>query len=461
MSSPNQLKNDAVAIWKAGIAAVNAQKLVRENVAWSKDELRLGAEMFPIPEIDRLLVVGFGKASGAMAVGFEEALADRLFDTFEVSGLVNVPDNQVVATQAITINGCRPTTENLPTEKVVEGTEKILDIVRSAGPNDIVVCLISGGGSALLENPIEPITLDELRQTTTVLNKSGASIYELNAVRRAISQVKGGRLAFESDGAPIVSLIVSDVVGDDVSVIASGPTAISNQETCPMDVLRKFDPDRSKIPPTVWQVVEASTIETLPTCFPYSLEVSNTVIGNVEMAMKAAADKGAELGYEIELGQANGNEGDAGEVGRSVADQILLRLGNNKADNKITCYITGGETTVKVCNEKGRGGRNQHLVLSAIQELISKSADELGLNSGDFCLLSAGTDGQDGNSPVAGAIVDSDWISNQLAESKVSQIKQALEDFDSHSFLAEHELTIESETETNVGDLRILLVRSS
>jgi hydroxypyruvate reductase len=101
------------------------------------------------------------------------------------------------------------------------------------------------------------------------------------------------------------------------------------------------------------------------------------------------------------------------------------------------------------------------LVLSAIQELISKSADELGLNSGDFCLLSAGTDGQDGNSPVAGAIVDSDWISNQLAESKVSQIKQALEDFDSHSFLAEHELTIESETETNVGDLRILLVRSS
>ncbi len=468
MSSTDRIKNDAVAIWKAGVAAVDGRKLVRENVAWSKDELRLGTEMFPIPEIDRLIVVGFGKASGAMAAGFEEALADRLFDTFQVSGWVNVPEDQVVQTQAITVNGCRPSGENLPTQKVLDGTVRVLDLVRNAGPNDIVVCLISGGGSALLEKPVEPITLDEFRATTTFLSQSGATIYELNAVRRLISEVKGGQLAIESGGAPMVSLIISDVVGDDVSVIASGPTAIPAQQPAAINVLKKFAIQRGSIPESVWKIVESFDVETLPTSFPYSLEITNTIIGNAETGMRAAAEKAMGLGYQVETAQPNGNEGEVADVAKQVAGQIMGSNRSSDSSMKPHCHIMAGETTLQVCDSPGMGGRNQHLVLSTLNELLSKSTGQECLEQTMFCVLSGGTDGEDGNTSAAGAWFDSDWFSKKLQSSSNGSIeclrekvKASLDAFDSNRFLTEHGLLFEAtHTATNVGDLRIVLWRN-
>jgi len=480
MSSIDQLKKDAVAIWKAGVDSVNARKLVRENVAWSKDELRVGTEMFPIPEIDRLLIVGFGKASGAMAAGFEDALADRLYDTFEVTGWVNVPDDQVVETQAITVNGCRPAGENLPTRKVIEGTDKILEMIRSAGPNDIVVCLISGGGSALLEKPIEPITLDQLRETSSFLSDAGASIYELNAVRRALSQVKGGRLALESGGAPIVSLILSDVVGDELSVIASGPTAIASPQPNAVDVLNKYDADQTLVAESVWKVVESIGDDSFPKSFPYGVDVTNTIIANFETAINAARENAIELGYDVATCQPNGNEGNAEEVGRSVAGLILsnehLDSQNDSQKRNPVCQIMAGETTMIVCQSPGRGGRNQHLVLSAMDELLGHSTKEQGASSQNgtptpqetnhfqFCILSGGTDGEDGNSPAAGAWFDSNRLaqiigdSGDCSENQRSEIKKSLAACDSHSILSQLGLTLETEqTFTNVCDLRIVL----
>lgn len=451
MSQRDQLKNDAIEIWRSGVAAVDARKLTFDNVAWSKDELRIGTEMFSIPEIDRLIVIGFGKASGAMAVGFEQALGERLFDTFEVSGLVNVPSDQTFETQSIKIQGCRPAGHNFPTEEVVASTTQILELVASAGPNDIVVCLISGGGSALLEKPIAPITLDEVCTTSKFLSESGASIFELNAVRRVISDVKGGRLGLHSGGAPVVSLIVSDVVGDDLEIIASGPTVVSNKTVPAIDVLNKFDPQRESIPATVWAAGAAAPTGDVQ--LPWGLEITNCVIGNIDTAMNAASEKARELGYAVERSQPSANEGDAALVGQGVAAQILQSNGSFQS----VCQIAGGETTVQLAKTSGQGGRNQHLVLAAAQTLLSDPT-KCGYR---FCLLSGGTDGEDGNVSVAGAWVDSDWVdshSNGESAKIIDELKQARDTFDSHRFLAEYGLVFDAPgTSTNVGDLRIVL----
>ena len=451
ITETRHLRDDAIAIWKAGVAVVDARKLVRDVVSVAGDQLTIGDQVFSIRNIERIVLVGFGKASGAMAVGFERALGDSLNSRLPVVGLINVPDDKVMETQVVPVVACRPPGENLPTAGVITSTERIIDFVRTARPNDICVCLISGGGSALLEKPVNSITLDQFREATSFLSSAGASIYELNAVRRAISQVKGGGLASQSGGAPVVSLIVSDVVGDNLEVIASGPTVEPSSATAAIDVLKKFDPDRNGVSEVVWAIVEAGT--TTETKFGRDLKVSHFVIGNVETAMLAARQKATELGYKVELDQPSGNEGDAALVGRSVAIQIARAT----SDARPICQIMGGETTVALCDNAGQGGRNQHLVLSALQAILNFHLD----SKSEFCLLSGGTDGEDGNVPVAGALFDSGWIeSNSDAglPPLLDEVTSSLERCDSYGFFRQHDLLFQvPNTFTNVCDLRVVL----
>lgn len=467
MLRPCPLRNDAIEIWQAGLNAVDARMLVKKNVFIEKQQLRIGPKSFPLGEINKVVVVGFGKASGAMAVGFEEGIftdfPEGLTNSdpgIDISGLVCVPDDRIEQTKLIQTVGGRPAGENLPTERVRNATVEILELVKSTGPKDVCVCLISGGGSALLELPIEPITIDELRSATSYLSGSGASIYELNAVRRAISSVKGGSLAAAAGTTPVVSLIISDVIGDNLDVIASGPTVLSSSTVSAIEVLQTFDPNRTGIPSSVWKAVES---DSKPLVEFDGTAVDNVVIGNIETAIEAAKDKATQLGYPCELGQPSGNEGDAETIGRQVPAQInqLLARGNKQ------CFIQGGETTVKLCDDPGYGGRNQHLVLAAIDEF---TADPSSSTDGDFCLLSGGTDGEDGSAPesgIAGAIASRHSI-EQVRQLKSHETKSALASCNSYEFhkaqnsLLKTDVNAEAKpASTNVCDLRIVLTAAS
>ena len=450
MLKSSSLIEDAREIWNAGVRAVEAGQLVRDFIDITEHSVRLGTETIEFSACRRLIVIGFGKASGAMAVGLEQRLGAAALRKLNAVGRINVPDDRVFDSKFFKISGCRPGAVNLPTDRVLEATDEILELVRTAGPEDVVICLISGGGSALLEKPVDSISLAELRATTEFLSASGASIYQLNAVRRELSQVKGGGLARQCN-ARMVSLIISDVIGDDLSVIASGPTCFSVGDASALDVLRKFDPLREKLPEAVWGVLECSAPEALPV--DASPGVSNIVIGNLETAMLASRKRAIELGYEVELVSPSGDEGEAGTVGRSVA----IEIAQSSVGSDSKCLISGGETTVSLPENPGRGGRNQHLVLAAINSLLSFQLNQ----SADYCLLSGGTDGEDGNVPVAGGWVDAAWINEHDETQKqelVSRSGKALQGCESFDFLDEHSLVFQTPaTHTNVCDLRISL----
>ena len=461
MLRPSPLRNDAIEIWQAGLNAVDARMLVKKNVLVEKQLLRIGPRSFPIDKIEKVVVVGFGKASSAMAVGFEEGILTNssaedfnLDFNLDLSGLVCVPDDRIVQTKHIKIVGGRPAGENLPTERVRNTTGEILKLIKSTGPNDVCVCLVSGGGSALLELPVEPITIDEFRSATSYLSGSGASIYQLNAVRRAISSVKGGSLAAAAGQTPIVSLIISDVIGDNLDVISSGPTVQPTSDISAIDVLETFDPDRTGIPSSIWKAIESNSKPVVE--FEAGASVENIVIGNITTAIEAAKEKATQLGYACELGQPSGNEGDAETIGRQVPAQVEQLLGRGSKQ----CFIQGGETTVELCDNPGHGGRNQHLVLAAIDE-FTESTEAF---SGDFCLLSGGTDGEDGSAPesgIAGAIADSQAI-DRIRKLESDKVKSALSSCNSYEFhLAQNSLLRASHdagaASTNVCDLRIIL----
>jgi glycerate 2-kinase len=444
------LIEDAREIWRAGVRAVDASKLVRDFVEITDHSIRLGDETIEFAVCRRLVVIGFGKASGAMAVGLELGIGEDVLRQLNAVGLINVPDDRVVESEFFTMSPCRPVAVNLPTDRVVDATGEILALLGSVGPEDVVVCLVSGGGSALLEKPVDPISLAELRLTTEFLSASGASIYQLNTVRRRLSQVKGGGLAHNCS-ARIVSLIISDVIGDDLSVIASGPTCLSVEDSSALDVLFQFDPLREKLPEAVWGVLERDAPEAIPV--DASPGVSNIVIGNLETAMLASRKRAIELGYEVELVSPSGDEGEAGTVGRVAA----IEIAQSSLGIGAKCLISGGETTVSLPGNSGRGGRNQHLVLAAINSLLGF---QLNIDA-DYCLLSGGTDAEDGNVPVAGGWVDAAWI-NQHDETRkqelVSQSGKALQGCESFDFLDEHSLVFQTPaTHTNVCDLRISL----
>ena len=467
MLQSRQLRNDAIEIWQSGLESVDARRLVKKNVFVENGHLRVGRKSFSLKEVNTVFVVGFGKASGAMAVGFEEGIFTNGPSGFanpnpeiDVSGLVCVPDDRIVKTKLIKITGGRRAGENLPTERVQNTTREILKLVQSAGPNDVCVCLVSGGGSALLELPIDPITIDELRLATSYLSASGASIYELNAVRRAISNVKGGSLAAAAGQTPLVSLIISDVIGDNLDVISSGPTVLPTSDDSAIEVLQTFDPDRTGIPSSIWEAIESNAKPAVE--FGADASIDNFVIGNIETAMQAAQEKANQLGYSCELGEPSGNEGDAEAIGRQIPGQIdqLLKLGGNQ------CFIQGGETTVKLCGNPGYGGRNQHLVLAAIDEFTKRNEDQ---NLGGFCLLSGGTDCEDGAAPksgIAGAIADHLDI-ERVGRSGPETTRSALEQCSSFEFHLANETLLRAASDkaepdsTNVCDLRIVLTAAS
>jgi glycerate 2-kinase len=373
--SDASLRDLTIRIWKAGLHAVDAERLVKNRIEADATSLTIAGHTFPLSQTGRLCVVGAGKAGAGMAAGLELALLNTPWDD-RLTGWINVPGDCVRSLAHIQLHAARPAGVNEPTLAGVEGAGEILRQVSSLKPEDLCVVLISGGGSALLPAPAKGITLEEKLTATRLLSQSGATIQELNALRKAISRIKGGGLARACTAGHLIGLIISDVIGDPLEVIASGPTvteAIDPQLAA--DVLNKFDPDRVRIAPSIHARVDALHREP-PANTQTACRVDNHIIGNNAVAIHACAEEARALGIDDVRIIAVDQPGVAADIGRSLArDCRGLRDSFRQplAESRMTCLLSGGEPVVSLAktDQPRKGGRNQEVVLAAMCELWS------------------------------------------------------------------------------------------
>jgi len=447
------LRADAEAIWRAGVEAVDPARLVRAAMRVRGGALHIGGALVPLGPVRRIAVVGAGKAGAAMAEATERVLGPRWLEAKDVVGWVNVPAPAVHPLERVILHPARPAGVNRPTSAGVVGTERILDLLRTLGPRDLVLCLISGGGSALLPAPAGEVTLEDLQELTGLLHGCGASIVEMNAVRKHLSRVKGGGLARAAGKARVVSLIVSDVVGDPVDAIASGPTAADpTTYGVALGVLEKYGLVRRAPRRAVEHLRRGAAGELPETVKRLGGRVANMVIGNNRTALAAAARRARGLGYRVvDLGSRI--EGESREVGVVLAGLAEAARDEARPAAAPVCLLSGGETTVSLGDRPGRGGRNQELVLAALAHLGLE-----GLR--DVAVLSGGTDGEDGPTDAAGAVVDS-ALARRAARLGLDA-RRALERHDAYPFFeAASGLLKTGPTGTNVMDLRVVLVGRS
>jgi glycerate 2-kinase len=433
-------RDDALDIWHAAVDAVRPGDLIPAHV---RDDRRLQEA---VAKAKRILVVGAGKAGAAMAEALEAALGDQVN---KVTGLVNVPADAVRPLQRIVLHAARPPAGNHPTADGVRGTQKMLDLLGSAGPEDVAICLISGGGSALLPAP-DGVSLEDKQSVTKLLHACGATIHEMNAVRKHLSRVKGGRLAQAFRGRALFSLIVSDVVGDPLDVIASGPTAADPSTFA--DALAVLDRCglRDKVSAVVVGHLERGAAGRVPeTLKELPANVHNVILGNNALALRAATARAEALGYGV-VNLGSFVEGETRPVATAVAGIVRSIRADGLPVAPPACVLIGGETTVTLGPDAGKGGRNQEFVLAVL--------DKLGTDGmRGVTVLSGGTDGEDGPTDAAGAVADeTTWATIRRLGLDVGR---HLERHDAYPlFDAVGGLIRTGLTHTNVMDVRVVLV---
>jgi hydroxypyruvate reductase/glycerate 2-kinase len=438
------LRDHARAVWQAAVAAADPFALVRDFLAEPPPDLRAA-----LASAKRVLVVGGGKAGAAMAAGVEAALADRID---RVVGVVNVPAETVRPLSAVRLHAARPAGTNQPTAESVAGVRDILDLVRSARPGDVCLCLLSGGGSALLPAPADGLTLEDKQRVTLLLHACGATIDEMNCVRKHLSAVKGGRLAqaFAGEARSLFSLVISDVIGDPLDVIASGPTAADPTTFADaLDILARRGLE-AQTPPGVLEHLRRGkageipeTLKTLPA------GVVNVVLGNNQRSLAAAERKAGELGYRV-LNLGSFIEGETRPVAVALAGIVRSVCRDGVPGARPFCLLSGGETTVTLTPGHGKGGRNQEFVLAAAAKL-----GPAGMR--DVVVLSSGTDGEDGPTDAAGAVADADSL--RRAAALGLNPTDFLDRHDAYTFFdATGDLLRTGLTGTNVMDVRVILV---
>jgi glycerate 2-kinase len=394
------------------------------------------------PAYGRLIVVGAGKASGAMAATVEERLGDRVS-----AGVVAVKDGHLAPTRTIRLlEAGHP----VPDERGAAAAHAIVQLARGAGQEDLVLVVISGGGSALTPAPAPPVTLADKQAVTRLLLAAGATINQLNAVRKHLSLIKGGQLARAAAPARVHALLLSDVIGDPLDVIGSGPTAPDASTFGEaLAILDRFA-IRDRAPASVLVRLERGArgqiAETPKADDPVFLRVSNVVIGNNLLVVEAAASRARQLGFAPHV-LTRALEGEARLAARDFI-QVARRIkGGLGPVTPPACVLAGGETTVTV-RGGGMGGRCQEFALAAAIEME-------GLDG--VAVLAAGTDGTDGPTTAAGAVADG--ASTRRARHLGHEPRERLEDNDSHAvFAALSDLIVTGPTNTNLLDLYLLLV---
>ena len=436
------LRKQAVAVFRAGVEAADPVAAVLRFLRVKQGRLLAGRRRYPLDAFDNVWVVGAGKAGAAMAQAVERVLGARIR-----GGLVNVKDGHLARLRRIELNECG---HPVPDGRGVRGAERIADIVRGAGKRDLIVCVISGGASALLPMPAAPVTLEEKRATTSLLLACGANIHEINAVRKHISRIKGGQLARLAYPAQVLALLVSDVVGDDLDVIGSGPTAPDASTFAGAQAILDKYGLRERIPAAVRERIERGVrgeiAETPKPGDPAFERTTNLIVGSNRLAVDAAARKARELGLRPVV-LSTVIEGEAREVARMHAAIAREVRATGRPLKPPLCLISGGETTVTL-RGNGLGGRNQEFVLAAAIDLAG---------SNEVVVLSGGTDGTDGPTDAAGAIADGATL--ERAGRLGLDARQFLAENDSYRFFdALGDLLKTGPTGTNVMDLRLVLV---
>jgi glycerate 2-kinase len=455
MKSVSQLRADALAIWQAGVDAVRSDRLVSDNVRLDGQSLVVGDETIDLSKIGRIAVVGAGKAGAGMAAGLQQALGPQVLSDKKVRGWLNVPADCVRELKHIHLHPARPAGMNEPTAAGVLGAEKILEMVGAMGPDDICFCLISGGGSALLPAPLPGISLAEKQAITRLLSAGGANIEELNTVRKQLSQIKGGRLAKRCRAGRLITLIISDVLGDPLDIIASGPTVPDSHTAADaLAILDRYLGNAETVAPGAFKHLRTAA-ENKPSSGSDArspCQVTNLVIGNNAVAVDAAGVEAERRGYSHAMHAATKLEGAAEDVGRDLAAMTLRMMSEAGPD----CLITGGEPTVKLAPPqiRGKGGRNQQLVLAALTQIQNS---EFRIQNSEFALLSGGTDGEDGPTDAAGAVIDSESLSH-LTDLKLDPTDY-LRRTDAYPFFdLLNGLLKTGPTHTNVCDVRVVVV---
>ena len=421
------MRQHAIDIWNAGVDAVRPRPLMHRAI-----ETLTNADRNAIDQAPRILVVGCGKAGAEMALGLEDALADKLDS---IVGVVNVPAGFTASPRRIRLHAARPVASNFPTVEGVAGAEEMLALLAGAGPDDVAICLISGGGSALLPAPVEGVSLEAKLAVTKSLHASGATIGEMNCVRKHLSRVKGGRLAEAFRGKLLLSFIISDVVGDPLDVIASGPTAPDPTTFGEAIAILKRYQLWDATPSGVRHHLERGDIPETPKSLPAN--VRNRIIGSNAVALKAAEAKALSLGYGV-MNLGSEVEGETGAVAKSTS-ALVRTIGPG------VCILIGGETTVTLGSNPGQGGRNQEFVLAMLVEIGREGMT-------DVVVLSGGTDGEDGPTDAAGAIADAGtWDRGTDALGHLRR-------HDAYPYFAKTgDLLQPGLTGTNVMDLRVIL----
>jgi glycerate 2-kinase len=433
------LRKTSLDVIEAGISRVLPPNIIKAAVKYclASKTLNINGDTYSISN-GRVFVIGGGKASGLMA----EALEDVIQPGNITAGVVNCKGGNYKTRKIEVITAGHP----IPDGRGIHGVAEILELKRrySIGEKDLVLCLISGGGSALMPYPVNELSLEDKQAITKLLVGSGAEISEINAVRKHLSKIKGGQLGHFYSPATVVSLVLSDVIGNDLAVIASGPTFPDPSTfSDAYEVLEKYQL-LARAPRSVVDFLRkgclgevAETPKTLDNCYNY-------IIGDNGLALEAMRGRAKEIGLApfIITGQ---QKGDTTAVAWSRADEIL-----NMRYAEYSAILIGGETTVTLPPSAGRGGRNQHYAAVSMLAMERYPAE--------WVVASVGTDGSDFLSDVAGAIVDRNSL--EAAQAKGIDVKSYIETYDSNTLLSRigSSLIVTGDTGTNVGDIIIYLV---
>ena len=439
----NELNNKTIAetIFLAGVESVLPDRLITREMSLKDNCLKIGNLIFSLETMENIYVIGAGKASAMMGAEVEKILGELITD-----GHIVVKYGYSCKLKYIEVSEAN---HPVPDANGLRATKEILKIAEMANWSDLVICLLSGGGSSLLPDISEGSSSDDMIKFNDLLINSGACITEINAVRKHLSGVKGGQLARVVYPATLVNLILSDVPGDPLDVIASGPTVpdpTTFQQA--LSVLAKYDLTESVAPAVLNflnEGVAGKRAETPKPGDPVFSKTFNILVGSNKLALEAAKRKALEFNINAVIID-DQLQGDISTVAEYIVE-TSLKFKNDENEVKPVCLLFGGETTVKM-TEKVAGGRNQHLALLTALLLRGKPG---------ITILSAGTDGNDGTTDVAGAVVDSDTIAEAL--SKNINPEKHLTGFDSYHFFKKaggHIIT--GPTMTNVMDIIVVIV---
>lgn len=436
------MREDARGIVEAALAAVEPAAAVRRHLRRDGDRLEAGGRVYDLAAYERILVVGAGKASAPMAAAVEEVLGDRVS-----GGDVVVKYGHGGPTERVVVHEAG---HPVPDGAGVDGAGAVLSRLDGADEGTLVLCLLSGGGSALLVHPAAGIELEDLQATNELLLACGASIDEINTLRKHLSSVKGGQLARRAAPAALLTLVLSDVVGDPLDTIASGPTAPDTTTFADCSsIVRRYDL-ADALPGSVLARLRAGPDgevgETPKADDPLFERVHHVIVGNNDQAVRAAAAEAERRGYAPCV-LSTVMQGETREVARAHAAIAREAATSGRPVSAPACILSGGETTVTVKGD-GKGGRNQEFALAAALDLAG---------SAGILVCAFGTDGTDGPTDAAGAVADGDTLA-RAAQRELS-VREHLDRNDAYTlFDALDDLIVTGPTQTNVMDLYLFLL---